>query len=67
MNLSSGVIGKFKIAFPDKKEQDKISLFLDKRLIQFEEVERKVEHQIKKLTELKQILIAEAVTGKIKV
>ncbi|NJN74928.1 MAG: restriction endonuclease subunit S [Limnothrix sp. RL_2_0] len=45
MNLSSGVIGKIKISFPEKKEQEEISNFLDVKLVEFEDIKK--EYQIK--------------------
>ena len=50
-----------------KKEQIKISKFLDEKTAQFDSIISKKEALIEKLEEAKKILISEVVTGKVKV
>jgi type I restriction enzyme S subunit len=65
-------IGKSDIAnslflIPPIEEQEKIVKYLEQKTAEIEELKEKTLQQIEKLKEFKQILIAEAVTGKIKV
>ena len=59
--------GALYFPFPPETEQKEIAEFLETKLSECDYAKAKNLEQIKKLTELKQILIAEAVTGKIKV
>jgi restriction endonuclease S subunit len=52
---------------PNFDEQEQIVGFIVCKITEIDSLIQKQEYQISKLTELKQILIAEAVTGKIKV
>ena len=65
--FSQKSMGDFPITLPPVKEQEKIIDDLDKQLEELTKLRKLVEKSIHKLTEKKQILIAEAVTGKIKV
>lgn len=57
----------FPIIFPTKQEQDLIEKKVREKIAEIEELKEKTLQQIEKLKEFKQILIAEAVTGEIKV
>jgi type I restriction enzyme, S subunit len=57
----------FPIILPTKQEQDLIEKKVREKIAEIEELKEKTLQQIEKLKEFKQILIAEAVTGKIKV
>ena len=65
--LTTGTLNNFKIPIPPIEEQEKIVEYLEKKTAEIEELKEKTLEQIEKLKEFKQILIAEAVTGKIKV
>ncbi|WP_373478367.1 restriction endonuclease subunit S [Geminocystis sp.] len=67
MNLNVERIGVNFILIPPIEEQEKIVEYLEEKTAEIEELKEKTLQQIEKLKELKQILIAEAVTGKIKV
>ena len=54
-------------SLPPIEEQEKIVEYLEQKTAEIEELKEKTLQQIEKLKEFKQILIAEAVTGKIKV
>ena len=59
-------IGNVPIIFPpDKIEQERIMTFLDKETLKIDSLISKTEYQIEKLQEYRQLLISNAVTGKI--
>ena len=58
---------QIQIPIPPKDEQKEIVEFLDKKIVEVEEAIRKKEEEIAELKELKTSLIAESVTGKIKI
>ncbi|PHV61300.1 restriction endonuclease subunit S [Cyanobacterium aponinum] len=59
--------GNIKLPYPSFEEQEKIVKYLENKIAEIEELKEKTLQQIEKLKEFKQILIAEVVTGKIKV
>ncbi len=65
--FSQKSMGDFPITLPPLKEQEKIIDYLDQHLEELTKLRKLAEKSIQQLNELKQILIAEAVTGKIKV
>ena len=58
---------KFYFPYPSLEEQQKISKYLDEKLIHFDNTIEKTKQTIKKLKEAKEALISQAVTGKIEV
>lgn len=64
-NINLDVVANMPFPLPPINEQQKISLFLEKKLISLAKVELKIKKQIKQLQEYRQSLISEAVTGKI--
>lgn len=58
---------KFYFPYPSLEEQQKISRYLDKKLIHFDNTIEKTKQSITKLKEAKEALISQAVTGKIEV
>lgn len=66
-NISQDSIKNKVFLFPPYQEQVEIAYFLNNKVEEINFLKEKISQQIEKLTELKQILIAEAVTGKIKV
>lgn len=58
---------KFSFPHPSLEEQQKISKYLDKKLIHFDNTTEKTKQSIKKLKLAKEALISQAVTGKIEV
>jgi type I restriction enzyme S subunit len=58
---------KFSFPYPSITEQQKISKYLDEKLIHFDNTIEKTKQSIKKLKEAKEALISQAVTGKIEV
>lgn len=60
-------IKKYYCPIPSIEEQKNIVFAIEKETNKIKNLQKKTSSQIEKLTELKQILIAEAVTGKIKV
>ncbi|NCO74670.1 MAG: hypothetical protein GW795_15250 [Cyanobacteria bacterium] len=60
-------IGNSLFLIPPIEEQEKIVEYLEQKTAEIKELKEKTLQQIEKLKEFKQILIAEAVTGKIKV
>ena len=60
-------VGNLKLPFPNLEEQQKISKYLDEKLIHFDNTIEKTKQTIKKLKEAKEALISQAVTGKIEV
>lgn len=67
LNLNTTMIGNIKIPAPPLPEQIQIAEYLDTKTAEIEYLKEKTQQQIKQLTEFKQILIANAVTGKIKI
>jgi type I restriction enzyme, S subunit len=66
-NLNVDRIGSLCTVCPPLDEQIKIVNFLDTLLNEFEDAQIKIEEQIKKLQEYHQLIIANVVTGKIKI
>jgi type I restriction enzyme S subunit len=66
-HLFQGDLNKFKLLVPTIIEQQKISKYLDEKLIHFDNTIEKTKQSIKKLKEAKEALISQAVTGKIEV
>lgn len=58
---------KFYFPYPSLEEQQKISKYLDEKLIHFDNTIEKTKQSIKKLKLAKEALISQAVTGKIEV
>lgn len=58
---------KFYFPYPSLEEQQKISKYLDEKLIHFDNTIEKTKQSITKLKEAKEALISQAVTGKIEV
>lgn len=65
--LSFEDLNNFSIVFPSLEEQQKISKYLDEKLIHFDNTIEKTKQSITKLKEAKEALISQAVTGKIEV
>jgi restriction endonuclease S subunit len=65
--VPSSFFENFKISFPTITEQQKISKYLDEKLIHFDNTIEKTKQSIKKLKLAKEALISQAVTGKIEV
>lgn len=61
------MLENFLITVPKIEEQQKISKYLDEKLIHFDNTIEKTKQSITKLKEAKEALISQAVTGKIKV
>ena len=66
-HLFQGDLNKFKLLVPTIIEQQKISKYLDEKLIHFDNTIEKTKQSITKLKEAKEALISQAVTGKIEV
>ncbi|MGK7885809.1 MAG: restriction endonuclease subunit S [Crocosphaera sp.] len=66
-SLSQELLKRLPILLPPLQEQERIASFLDKQTAEIQELINQIKQQIDKLNELKQILISDAVTGKIKV
>ena len=58
---------KFYFPYPSLEEQQKISKYLDEKLIHFDNTIEKTKQSITKLKDAKEALISQAVTGKIEV
>ncbi|MBU8574275.1 restriction endonuclease subunit S [Bacillus sp. FSL M8-0266] len=67
LNLNTDTIGEIKIPWPSVKEQEDILNRLEEEVNKLDKLIGLVNFQIKKLTEYRQSLIYEAVTGKIDV
>mgnify|MGYP006287672937 CR=1 FL=1 len=67
LRLYADTFLKQPILLPSKQEQDQIKSEVKEKTKETDKAINSIEKQIEKLTELKQILIAEAVTGKIKI
>jgi len=66
-NIGKNEIGNIYFAFPDKPEQEKIVLYLDKKINNYNKALNLVEKSIETLQEFKFSLISNVVTGKIKI
>ncbi|WP_079524386.1 restriction endonuclease subunit S [Solibacillus isronensis] len=66
-SLSQGLLRNFTVLLPSLEEQEKIAVYLEQKTKAIEESIILVKNQIKKLKEYRQVLIYEAVTGKIDV
>ena len=66
-NISQDIIKQIKVVVPPLEEQLDIVKHIKERIAQIDIVISRVEKEIEKVKELKQSLIAEVVTGKIKV
>lgn len=67
LRLYSHMFFDMELGFPSLEEQNQIELFTTKKLEKINQILQATEKQIAKLNEFKQTLIAQAVTGKIKV
>ena len=65
--ITCSSIKKYYCPLPSIDEQKNIVIFVEDLITEITNLKYKTLSQIEKLSELKQILIAEAVTGKIKV
>lgn len=65
--LTTGNLNNFKIVLPSLEEQQKISKYLDEKLIHFDNTIEKTKQSITKLKEAKEALVSQTVTGKIEV
>lgn len=63
-NISQDKLGNIFIPFPSKSEQESITRYLDIACQKFSESKQAIESQIEKLTQYRQSLIHECVTGK---
>lgn len=63
--LSLGLLNNIKMPLPPIEEQAKIVNFIEQKTAEIDNLKEKTQQQIDKLKEYKQILIANAVTGKI--
>lgn len=67
LRLYSDVFLRLPLKIPPRKEQEKIKVVVTEKLQNIDRIINQIQQQIEKLKELKQILISNAVTGKIKV
>ena len=67
LRLYSDRFGGIKVPCPPREEQEKIVLAINDHFLKFADVERSVKIEIDKLTVMRSILIADAVTGKMRV
>ena len=67
MNLNIERIGSNYLVFPLISQQINIVEYIDNKINEIDKLQIKTKQQIEKLKELKQILISQAVTGKIKI
>ena len=67
LRLYSDRFGGIKVPCPPREEQEEIVLAINDYFIKFADVERSVKTEIEKLTLMRTILIADAVTGKMRV
>ena len=66
-NLNTAILSKLFVPIPPINEQKQIITFIEKINYDFQKISNNIQTSIEQLAELKQILIAEAVTGKIKI
>lgn len=66
-NISQAIISNFKVIVPPLSEQQAIADFLDAKTAQIDELMGELTKQIDELTEYRQAVITEAVTGKVDV
>lgn len=66
-NISQDIIKKLKLPVPPLCEQQAIAVYLDKRCSEIDKAIATQQKRISLLQELKQSVITEAITGKIKV
>lgn len=67
LRLYSDRFGGIKAPCPPREEQEEIVLAINEHFLKFANVERSVKTEIEKLTLMRSILIADAVTGKVRV
>lgn len=67
LRLYSDRFGGIKVPCPPREEQEKIVLAINDHFIKFADVKRSVKTEIEKLTLMRTTLIADAVTGKMRV
>lgn len=67
LRLYSDRFGGIKVPCPPREEQEKIVLAINDHFLKFADVERSVKIEIEKLVVMRSILIADAVTGKMRV
>ena len=67
LRLYSDRFGGIKVPCPPREEQEKIVLAINDHFLKFSDVERSVKNEIEKLIVMRSILIADAVTGKMRV
>lgn len=67
LRLYSDRFGGIKVPCPPREDQEKIVLAINDHFLKFADVERSVKAEIEKLTVMRSILIADAVTGQIRV
>ena len=67
LRLYSDRFGGIKVPCPPREEQEKIVLAINDHFLKFADVEGSVKIEIEKLTVMRSILIADAVTGKMRV
>lgn len=67
LRLYSDRFGGIKVPCPPREEQEKIVLAINDHFLKFADVERSVKNEIEKLIVMRSILIADAVTGKMRV
>lgn len=67
LRLYSDRFGGIKVPCPPREEQEKIVIAINDHFLKFADVERSVKNEIEKLIVMRSILIADAVTGKMRV
>lgn len=67
LRLYSDRFGGIKVPCPSREEQEEIVLSINDHFLKFADVERRVKTEIEKLTLMRAILMADAVTGKVRV
>lgn len=65
--LNQELIKNAHIIFPPLEEQERIAEYLDRRCAEIDEAKERKQRQIELLREMKQTLISDAVTGRVKV
>lgn len=66
-NINSGIINQIKVPLPPLHEQQRIVDFLDRKCSQIDSVISKTRETIEEYKKLKQSIITEVVTGKVKI